>query len=146
MCLRTLAANRWLLAVIAVLPIAWLLASYFIGAPQDTHATGFIQYDQAYYMAEARQHFDDGFQLLYGLPASPDYKTPRVYFHPQTLLLGALMKFTGIEPGWIYTAFGLVATLIFFRLAIALYEFVVGLRSIISDQTCIMVCEDIDVF
>jgi len=130
MCLRTLAANRWLLAVLAVLPIAWLLASYFIGAPQDTHATGFIQYDQAYYMAEARQHFDDGFQLLYGLPASPDYKTPRVYFHPQTLLLGALMKFTGIEPGWIYTAFGLVATLIFFRLAIALYEFVVGLRSI----------------
>ncbi len=118
MCLRTLAANRWLLAVLAVLPIAWLLASYFIGAPQDTHATGFIQYDQAYYMAEARQHFDDGFQLLYGLPASPDYKTPRVYFHPQTLLLGALMKFTGIEPGWIYTAFGLVATLIFFRLAL----------------------------
>jgi hypothetical protein len=127
--LRMLAANRWLLAVLAVLPIAWLLASYFIGAPRDTHATGFIQYDQAYYMAEARQHFDGGFQLLYGLPASPDYNTPRVYFHPQTLLLGALIKFTGIEPGWIYTAFGLVATLIFFRLAIALYEFVVGLRS-----------------
>jgi hypothetical protein len=126
---RTLAANRWALATLAVLPIAWLLACYFLGAPRDTHATGFIQYDQAYYMAEARQYFDSGLHLLYGLPASPDYNTPRVYFHPQILLLGGLIKFTGIEPGWIYMAFGLVATVIFFRLAIALYEFVVGLRS-----------------
>jgi len=126
---RRLATNRWLLAVLAVLPIAWFLFCYFLGGPQDTHATGFIQYDQAYYMAESRNHFDGGFHLFYGLPASADYNTPRVYFHPQTLFLGALMKFTGIEPGWVYTAFGLVATVIFFRLAIALYEFVVGLRS-----------------
>ena len=118
---RRLPSNRWLLASLALLPIAWLLGCYFIGAPRDTHATGFIQYDQAYYMAEARQHFTGGFHLLYGLPASDDYNTPRVYFHPQTLLLGALMIFTGIEPGWIYVGFGLVATIIFFRLAIALY-------------------------
>lgn len=127
--IRVLAANLWLLAVLAMLPIAWLIGCYFLGAPQDTRPTGFIQYDQAYYMAEARQHFEGGFHLFYGLPASSDYDTPRVYFHPQTLLLGALMKITGIEPGWIYAAFGLVATLIFFRLAIGLYEFVVGLRS-----------------
>src|SRR5262249_18302980 len=82
-----------------------------------------------YYMAEARQHFADGFHLFYGFPASSDYDTPRVYFRPQFLLLGALMKFTGIEPGLIYSAFGLIATLIFFRLAIGLYELVVGLRS-----------------
>jgi hypothetical protein len=80
-------------------------------------------------MAEARQHFAGGFHLFYGLPASSDYDTPRVYFRPQFLLLGALMKFTGIEPGLVYSAFGLIATLIFFRLAIGLYEFVVGLRS-----------------
>jgi hypothetical protein len=127
--IRVLAANRWLLAVLAMLPISWLIGCYFLGAPQGTRATGFIQYDQAYYMAEARQHFAGGFHLFYGLPASSDYDTPRVYFHPQTLLLGALITFTGIEPGWIYTAFGLVATLIFFRLAVGLYEFVIGLRS-----------------
>jgi hypothetical protein len=80
-------------------------------------------------MAEARQHFAGGFHLLYGLPASSDYDTPRVYFHPQTLLLGALVNFTGIESGLVYSAFGLAATLIFFRIAIGLYEFVVGLRS-----------------
>ena len=123
------AANRWFLAFLAILPICWLTACYFLGAPQNTHPTGFIQYDQAYYMAEARQHFADGFHLSYGLPASPDYDTPRVYFHPQTLLLGALTKFTGIEPGWIYAVFGLVATLIFFRIAIGLYEYVGALSS-----------------
>jgi hypothetical protein len=123
------AANRWFLAFLAMLPIGWLTACYFLGAPPNTHPTGFIQYDQAYYMAEARQHFTGGFHLSYGLPASPDYDTPRVYFHPQTLLLGALTKFTGIEPGWVYAAFGLVATLIFFRIAIALYEYVVALSS-----------------
>jgi hypothetical protein len=128
--IRVFAANHWLLAGLAMLPICWLTACYFLGAPQDTHPTGFIQYDQAYYMAEARQHFADGFHLSYGLPASSDYDTPRIYFHPQTLLLGALTTFTGIEPGWVYSAFGLVATLIFFRIAIGLYECVVGLRSV----------------
>ena len=127
--IRALAKNRWFLAALAMSPICWLTACYFLGSPEDTHPTGFIQYDQAYYMAEARQHFADGFRLLYGLPASSDYDTPRVYFHPQLLLLGAVVKITGIEPGWVYSGFGLAATLIFFRLAIALYECVVGLRS-----------------
>jgi hypothetical protein len=116
-------------AAVSTLLICWLTACYSLGAPPNTHPTGFIQYDQAYYMAKARQHFADGFHLSYGLPASPDYDTPRVYFHPQTLLLGALTKFTGIEPGRIYATFGLIATFIFFRIAIGLYEYVVGLRS-----------------
>ena len=128
--IRALATNRWPLAGPG--DVANRLA-YRLLLPRctsDTHPTGFIQYDQAYYrMAEARQHFADGFHLFYGLPASSDYSTPRVYFRPQTLLLGALTKITGVEPGWIYTAFGLVATFIFFRIAIGLYECVVGLRS-----------------
>src|SRR5690348_7286776 len=64
-------ANRWLLAMIALLPICWLLACYVIGAPPDSDSVGFIQYDQAYYMAEARGHFDQGFHIFYGLAASP---------------------------------------------------------------------------
>lgn len=124
-----LATNRWFLAAIAVLPICWLLVCYIVGAPPDSDPAGFIQYDQAYYMAEARGHFDRGFHLLYGLAASPDYDTPRVYFRPQTLLLGVLLKYTGVAPGWVYMPFGVVATVIFFRLAIALYETVIGLGS-----------------
>jgi hypothetical protein len=126
---RALATNRWLYAAIAVLPIGWLLGCYFIGAPPDTDAVGFIQYDQAYYMAEARGHFDHGFHFFYGLAASPDYDTPRVYFRPQTLLLGALLKYARIDPGWVYMAFGVIATVVFFRLAVALYETVIGLGS-----------------
>jgi hypothetical protein len=127
--LKALISNRWILSVIAVLPICWLLACYRAGAPEGAEPAGFIQYDQAYYMAEARGHFDRGFHLLYGLPASPDYDTPRVYFRPQTVVLGALVKFTGLPPGSIYMAFGVVATLIFFRRAIALDEAVIGLAS-----------------
>jgi hypothetical protein len=126
---RAITSHPWLLAAVAASPIGWLVACYFLGTPQDTHPTGFIQYDQAYYMAEAREHWDGGFHLLYGSPASPDYDTPRVYFRPQTLLLGTLGKWTSAEPGWIYTAFGLFATVIFLRLAIALYERVIGVRS-----------------
>src|ERR1700730_7303049 len=84
---RAIASHPWLLAALAALPIGWLVACYFLGAPQGTLPTGFIQYDQAYYMAEAREHWDGGFHLLYGSPASANYDTPRVYFRPQTLLL-----------------------------------------------------------
>jgi hypothetical protein len=126
---RAITGHPWLLALLAALPIGWLIACYFLGAPPGTRATGFIQYDQAYYMAEAREHWDGGFHLFYGLAASPDSDTPRVYFRLQTLMLGTLGKLTGAEPGWIYTVFGLGATVIFFRLAIALYAGVIGLRS-----------------
>ena len=127
--IRAITSHPWLLALFAALPIGWLIACYFLGAPPGTRATGFIQYDQAYYMAEAREHWDGGFHLLYGLPASPDSDAPRVYFRLQTLMLGTLGKLTGAEPGWIYTVFGLVATVVFLRLAIALYAGVIGLRS-----------------
>jgi len=127
--IRAITNHPWLLAALAALPVGWLMACYVLGAPPGTRATGFIQYDQAYYMAEAREHWDGGFHLLYGSPASPTSDTPRVYFRLQTPLLGTLGKLTGAEPGWIYAVFGLVATVIFFRLAIALYGCVVGLRS-----------------
>jgi hypothetical protein len=113
MSIGVITSHPWLLALLASLPIGWLVACYFLGAPPGIRATGFIQYDQAYYMAEAREHWDGGFHLLYGLPASPDIDTPRVYFRPQTLFLGTLGKLTNVEPGWIYAAFGFVATVVF---------------------------------
>ena len=67
--------------------------------------TGFIQYDLAYYVANARQHFDEGFRLTYGNPYA-SYGTPAIYFQPHILLLGILQKL-GLDPaetttfGWL---------------------------------------------
>jgi hypothetical protein len=41
----------------------------------------------AYYMANAREHFDQGFQLTYGNPYA-SYGTPAIYFQPHIFLLG----------------------------------------------------------
>ena len=110
----------WIIVVLALLPVAGLYLAHVLGAPDA--ATGFLQYDQAYYMANARKHFDQGFSLLYGLPFSPDYNTPRVYGQPQSLVLGTLLRLTGMDPGVVYVAFGLIAALACLRLAIALFD------------------------
>src|SRR5215470_6092099 len=111
---QRMAARPSLLAAIALLPIYGAYLAHFLGAPHGFLGTGFLQYDQPSYMANAREHFDGGFRLLYGLPFSPNYDTPEVYFQPQTLFLGLLLKLTGLDPGWIYMAFGLVSALVFF--------------------------------
>lgn len=53
--------------------------------------TGFIQYDLAYYVANARQHFDEGLRLTNGNPYAT-YGTPAIYFQPHILLLGIPQK------------------------------------------------------
>lgn len=112
--------SAWLVAGLALLPVVGLLLAHWLGAPAA--ATGFLQYDQAYYMANAREHFDHGFSLLYGLPFSADYDTPRIYGQPQSLLLGAVLHLTGIDPGVLYVAWGLIAALVCLRLAVALFD------------------------
>jgi hypothetical protein len=116
----------WILSVIALVPILWAYLAHFLGVPPGSIATGFLQYDQASYMADARQYADGPFHLLYGLPFSPDYNTPRIYFQPQTLFLGLVLRATNADPGLLYVAFGLISALVFFRVAIALYAAIVG--------------------
>lgn len=126
---RRIASRPWALSVIALGPIVWAYLAHFVGVHPGDVATGFLQYDQASYMADARQYANGPFYILYGLPFSPDYDTPRVYFQPQTLLLGLALRATPIDPGLLYDLFGLVAALFFFRVAIALYTTVVGLAT-----------------
>ncbi|HEV2162724.1 MAG TPA: hypothetical protein VGR52_10925 [Stellaceae bacterium] len=119
----------WVLSFLALIPIIWAYATHFIGVHPGYIATGFLQYDQASYMADARQYADGPFHFLYGLPFSPNYDTPRIYFQPQIFFLGVILRITGLDPGLLYVAFGLVAALGFFRIAIALYTAVVGLET-----------------
>ena len=112
----------WAVAALLFAPMWVVYALHFLCVPEGLAGTGFLQYDQPYYMANAREHFDGGFFPLYGLPYSFDYDTPRLYFQPLTLMLGVLWRLSGIDPGWVYATFGALAGVAFFRVAIALYR------------------------
>jgi hypothetical protein len=93
--------------------------------------TGFIQYDQPYYMMNAGAHFDkDGFHLLYGLPFSPDEDTPRIYFQPHVLVMGLIWKATSLDPAIVYLSFGFLSGWICLRVALALFDELFGLASL----------------
>ncbi|MDH3699676.1 MAG: hypothetical protein OEU46_00060 [Alphaproteobacteria bacterium] len=117
----------WLLCLFLVLPIIYSYVLHFAAVPDGHRGTGFLQYDQPYYMANAREHFDGGkFSFLYGLPFSNDPSTPRIYVQILSLFLGMLHQLTNLDPGYIYFAFGLIAALVCARIAIALYDDVIG--------------------
>ncbi|MBX6314019.1 MAG: hypothetical protein IRY99_14055 [Isosphaeraceae bacterium] len=120
----------WALSLLLASPVALIYLCHLQDGPGDRTATGFIQYDMPYYMANAREHFDSGhFCLFYGNPFSPRYGTPAIYFQPLILALGLLWRATGADPGMIFMAFGAVAAVACVRVAIALYREVVGLES-----------------
>lgn len=115
-----------LLASPAAIPYVWHYNTPIEGA----RPTGFLMGDMPYYMANAREHFDDGgVHLTYGNPFSPRYETERVYFQPMTLLLGTAWKLTDLDPGVIFVAFGAIAAVACTRVAMALYRHVFGLAT-----------------
>ena len=52
--------SPWLLSIALFSPVVALYAAYFIIAPAGVVATGFIQYDQPSYMADAQAYFASG--------------------------------------------------------------------------------------
>ncbi len=114
-------ARAWLLALALAGPVIALYGLHLFGAAQGMTPTGFIQYDQLYYMANAREIADGGHWLTYGNAFGPDYASAPVYFQPIAALLGAVMRLTGIDPGALYVVFGSVAVLTCLRAIVALY-------------------------
>ncbi len=115
----------WLTALLLFLPMALVYAAHFLLPPRDLWPTGFLQYDQQSYMAMAREAWEGGAWPLFGLPSSADPATPALYAYPHIALLGALQGVTRADPGRLYDLFGVLAGLVFLRLAIALYTRVV---------------------
>jgi hypothetical protein len=72
-------------------------------------------------MANAREHFDSGrFSFFYGNPSDGSPETPRIYWQPHILLLGLLLRVTGLPPGILYVLFGVCGALICARVALAM--------------------------
>lgn len=120
--------KRWLAALALLTPVILLYLAHYLLLPEGLFAHGFLQYDQPYYLANAREHFDAGFSLLYRHPFSPNYDTPALYGQPLSLALGTILQVTGIDPGLLSVLSGLLFALICIRLAIALYEALFGLE------------------
>jgi hypothetical protein len=101
-------ALRWGVSLALFLPVIVLYLCEYLRWDGRSF-TGFIQYDQASYMANARAYFHGGFHLFYGNPYSPDPDTPRIYFQIQLLMLGFVQWVTGWDPGLVYVLFGFVS-------------------------------------
>ena len=111
---------RWwvpvLLAIPALIPLA---ASLVLARWRGMVATGFVQSDMPYYVANAREHFDQGFRLFYGNPYA-GYNTPAIYFQPHIFLLGCFQQL-GLDPGLTYDLFGMAAMLFMAFVAVRFY-------------------------
>ena len=122
----------WIWCIVLALPSLIPLAMHFkFAGNANEFATGFIQNDQPYYMANAREHFDSGsFQWTYGNPNDWKSDSPRIYFQPQTLLLGAIRDVTGADPALIFGIFGFVFAVLTVRVAwLLLREFLPDFES-----------------
>ncbi|MEX0921644.1 MAG: hypothetical protein WD489_05675 [Rhodovibrionaceae bacterium] len=129
--------KRWLAALALLTPVILLYLAHYLLLPEGLFAHGFLQYDQPYYLANAREHFDAGFSLLYRLPFSPNYDSPALYFQPLSLVLGSILQLTKIDPGLLSVLSGLLFALLCIRLAIALYEMLFGLESF-AQRFCLL--------
>ena len=113
--------SPWTVAALLMLPVVVLYASHFLTQGTGVWPTGFIQYDQAYYMANAREYQDGGTDgIRYALPFSSNYDNAPIHFQPQIALLGLLWHITGWDPGRLFVAFGLICGLLCVRVCLAL--------------------------
>lgn len=117
----------WLSCAVLTLPafVPVVIHFYYSQSVLGHHGTGFIQYDQAYYMANARQCFDDGVCLTYKNPFDYRKDSPAIYCQPHIFLLGAVGHLTRMDPVLLFLGFGSVFSLLTIRCAFALLgEFV----------------------
>lgn len=122
----------YLISLLLSLPIVAVYLIHFSsdGGIPGARPSGFLMYDAPYYMANARELTDDGgFHLMYSNPFSHDYQSERIYFQPQTLLLGLAFRLSGIDPGILLCLFGLLFTLLFFRVLLECYDRLFGLKT-----------------
>ncbi|MDA8744940.1 hypothetical protein N9N28_09945 [Rubripirellula amarantea] len=126
-------------SAILLAPVILLYGSHYWNAYRSgVHPTGFIQYDMPYYMANARQHFDDGkFSLLYSNPFSPLKESPKIYFQPITLVTAIVLYSCQPDPGTLFVVMGAVFGIVAVRISILLFDQLYGLKTLSNKLTLI---------
>lgn len=110
----------WVHAALACLPYLLVYLFPVWHAGPEEWATGFIQYDQASYIAHGRAMFERGTGLLGPNPFDPSPESAAIYFHLLNWLMGGLVLVTGLDPGLVYALLGVAMALVFARLTLAL--------------------------
>lgn len=93
--------NNLILFAAMLLPWLTILAAHYGGNGEQ--ATGFIQYDQPYYVANGRAAFERGDGMRYPNPSDSSADAPVIYFHWLPWALGASVSKLGLEPGVAYS-------------------------------------------
>ena len=124
----------WLLALALTAPMIIFFVCYLFYHPEDYSPTGFIQYDNAGYVAYARQYTDaDQFNIFYSNPFNDSAGYPSIYIQTHIWLIALALK-AGIPSSLVLIFFTLLCSFICFRLLIAIYDHLVpaGRYKIIS--------------
>ena len=109
---------RWAMIVLAMLPFQILLVQHLASGG----ATGFLQYDSPYYVANGRAVFERGNGFAHPNPYDPDPASPAIYFHWLTWLLWFGVKILGADPGAVFVVVGLIGALACSALTLRLVE------------------------
>ena len=143
---RARVARRWVVSLALLTPSILFYAVGHYGClrsgTSDAQPTGFVKYDMPYYMAVAREHYDQGSScpLLFSNPFSYSYDSPAIHFQGHLALAGAIWRFTGLAPGTVFVIMGLIAGLLCMRAALALYEEVIGLDGLYRRLGLVLFC------
>jgi hypothetical protein len=95
-------AVPWLWAIVAAAP--FLFVNLLHASCPAGHPTGFIGYDQPYYVANGRAIFERGNGLAYPNPFDPDDQAPAIYFHWLIWLIGFAVAKCRVDPGVVVTS------------------------------------------
>lgn len=114
--------QNWLFALVLTMPMILLYLAYYFNHSPSLTPTGFIAYDNVFYVASAKQYSDaDQFSIFYSNPLNDSGNYPAIYFQTQTIFL-ALLLWIGFTPGFTIVLLNWLGTLLSFRMAIGIYD------------------------
>ncbi len=123
---KSLLLSDVLLALILIIPVILFYIAHYC-PPEGLIGTGFVQGEMGVYMANARQHFDDGsFRFLYANPFNLDSAGPHIYFQFQTLILGIAWYLSQADIGVVFMLFGFIAAFLSVLISIKLFKKLFG--------------------
>ncbi|MFN9781908.1 MAG: hypothetical protein ACK54A_01580 [Sphingobacteriales bacterium] len=112
------------ITVLLLMPIVFIYCLHFFQHDESLKPTGFITAEHATYMVYAKQYSTGEASLFFRYPFQPDAASPRIFFQPQTLLLGYLWKWTNFSPGLLLTLFGILFAFLAIRTAYDIIQIV----------------------
>jgi len=107
------------------LPIILIYAAHFFYHDDAKKPSGFLQWENAIYLLSAKEYKNGDATVFYQYPLADSLDSPKVFFQPQTFVLGYLWKWTNINPGILISIFGLFFGFLTVKVVLQLFEKIV---------------------